>query len=145
MLFNCSKIERFRDVFDYIMYDWDYMYNLSKDKEGIFHVNKLSIGQNFVTYKTDSHELAEGLYDRVCQLYDVLLEERREADDDKYEQLVSWIQERLDSNDITGSFGLEEVPNCERERLLKEFLKRGYTAYLYRDGDSIMILEKDNN
>jgi len=144
MFFNCGKITTFREVFDYISYDWDYMYTLSKDKEGIFHVNKLSIGPNFVTYKTESHELAEGLYERVSQLYDIMQETPREADDDAYNQLVGWIQGRLDSDDLTGSFGLEKVPMEERLRLVKDFEKKGYKTFLYQDSKSIMILEKDS-
>lgn len=75
MLHNSNKIETFKEVFDFITYDWDYPYTLTKDKEGVFHVNKLSIGRNFVQYKTESHELAEGLYERVEKLYKVIKEE----------------------------------------------------------------------
>lgn len=76
MMFNCGKITTFREVFDYIMYDWDSLYCLTKSKDGIFNVNKLYIGPNFVQYKIDCHELEEGLYDRVNQLYLLLNEEK---------------------------------------------------------------------
>lgn len=143
MDFNCEKITTFRDVFDYICYDWDHLYTLSKDKDGIFHVNKLSIGPNFVVYKMDSHELEEGLYDKVSQLYEIMQVETREPNSDSYNQLVGWIQGRLDSEDACGSFGLEKVPLAERKQLVKDFEKKGYSTYLYQDSKSIMILEKD--
>jgi len=144
MFFNCEKIETFKEVMDQITYDWDYSYTLSKDNEGIFHVNKLSIGPNFLVYKTECSELAAGLYDRVSQLYDLLQETPREADDDAYNQLVGWIQGRLDSEDPTGSFGLDKVPLEERQRLVQDFEKKGYKTFLYQDSKSIMILEKDS-
>jgi len=142
MFFNGDKITTFREVFDWIVYDWDNMYTLSKDKEEVFHVNKLSIGKNFLVYKTESYELAEGLYDRVSQLYNTMQETPREENEDAYNQLVGWIQDRLDSDEPTGSFGLEDVPLEERKRLVKDFEKKGYKAYLYMDYKSIMILEK---
>jgi len=142
-MFNCGKLETFREVFDYITYDWDYLYTLSKDNDGVFHVNKLSIGKDFLVYKTDCHEIAEGLYDRVSQLYELMQESPRESDEDAYNQLVSWIQSRLDSDDMTGSFGLEKVPLEERKRLVKDFEKKGYRTYLYRDEKSLMVLEKE--
>jgi len=144
MFFNCGKIETFREVMDQITYDWDYSYTLSKDNEGIFHVNKLSIGPDFLVYKTECSELAVGLYDRVSQLYDLLQETPRESDKDAYNQLVGWIQGRLDSEDPTGSFGLDKVPLEERQRLVQDFEKKGYKTFLYQDSKSIMILEKDS-
>lgn len=143
MFFNCSKITTFREVFDWIAYDWDHLYTLSKDKDGVFHVNKLSIGKDFLVYKTESHELAEGLYERVEQLYATMQEIPREPSDDAYNQLVGWIQDRLDSDELTGSFGLEDVPLEERKRLVKDFEKKGYRSFLYMDDKSIMILEKE--
>lgn len=143
MFFNCEKITTFREVFDYISYDWDHMYTLTKNTDGVFNVNKLYIGPNYIQYKTDCHELAEGLYDRVCQLYEIMQETPREANEDAYNQLVGWIQGRLDSDDPTGSFGLEKVPLEERKRLVKDFEKKGYRTFLYMDDKSIMILEKD--
>lgn len=143
MFYNSNKITTFREVFDYICYDWDHHYTLSKDKEGIFHVNKLSIGPDFVTYKTECHELEEGLYEKVSQLYDIMQVEPRAEDSDAYNQLVTWIQNRLDSDDPTGSFGLEKVPLKERKQLVIDFQKKGYHTYLYQDNKSIMILEKD--
>lgn len=142
MFFNCSKITTFREVFDWIVYDWDNMYTLSKDKDGVFHVNKLSIGKDFLVYKTESHELAEGLYERVEQLYSTMQEIPRESSDDAYNLLVERVQDRLDSDDPTGSFGLEDVPLEERKRLVKDFEKKGYRSFLYMDDKSIMILEK---
>ncbi len=143
MNFNCGKITTFREVFDYISYDWDHMYTLSKDKDGVFHVNKLSIGKNFVQYKMECHELAEGLYERVAQLYEVMQETPREPSTDAYNQLVSWIQGRLDTDEFAGSFGLEKVPVEERHRLVADFKEKGYNSYLYMDDKSIMILEKN--
>jgi len=65
MFFNCEKITKFRDVFDYIVYDWDHLYTLSKDQDGVFNVNKLYIAPTYLQYKTDCHELEKGLYERL--------------------------------------------------------------------------------
>jgi hypothetical protein len=142
MFFNCEKITTFREVFDYINYDWDHLYTLTKNKDGVFSVNKLCIGKNFVQYKMDCHELAEGLYERVSQLYDLMQETPREANEDAYNQLISWIQERVDS-DSASSFSLEKVPLEEREKLVNHFEKNGYRSYLYMDHKSIMVQKKE--
>ena len=68
---NGEKITTFREVFDWITYDWDYYYNLSKDKEGNFYVNKLYIEPKYLTYKTECYELAEGLFEKVEELYKI--------------------------------------------------------------------------
>jgi len=142
MFFNGNKIKTFREVFDWIVYDWDHLYTLFKDKDGIYCVNKLYIGPNYLQYKTECYELAEGLYDRVGQLYKIMQETPRESDEDAYNRLVDWIQSKLDSDELTGSFSLEKVPVEERHRLVKDFKKKGYNTYLYMDNKSIMILEK---
>jgi len=142
MFYNCDKITTFREVFEYIIYDWDNLYTLSKDKEGIFYVNKLCIGPNFVTYKTDCHELADGLYDRVSQLYDIMQKTPRKPSDDAYNRLVDEIQDRLDRDKPTCNFMLDDVPLEERKMLVKDFEEKGYRTFLYMDDKSIRILEK---
>jgi len=71
---NCPKIDNFKEVMDWICYDWDYSYTLNKDNKGNFYVNKLYIEPTYLTYKTECSELADGLFDRVQQLYKVINE-----------------------------------------------------------------------
>ena len=74
--YNCEKITTFREVFDYIMYDWDDRYYLKKHNDGVFSLNKLYIGENFLQYKMDCHEIDKSLYDKVEKLYNLLTEEK---------------------------------------------------------------------
>ena len=69
---NISKITTFKEVLDWIMYDWDYNYSLNKDKHGNFYVNKLYIEPKYLTYKTECAELEDGLFERVQELYEVI-------------------------------------------------------------------------
>ena len=138
---NSEKITTFREVFNWIMYDWDNLYCLQKGND-YFFVNKLYITKDKLEYKTESYPLEKGLYEKVNQLYELFQEKPREESEDAYNQLVAWIQDRLDSDDPTGSFALDKVPLDERHRLVQTFIKRGYEAFLYMDNKSIMILEK---
>ena len=64
-----SKIETFKEVFDWIVYDWDHHYNLNRSTEGNFYVNKLYIAPTYLSYKTERYELKEGLFQKVEKLY----------------------------------------------------------------------------
>lgn len=72
---NIDKITTFRDLFSWIAYDIDDNYNLTKDKEGNFFVNKLYIEPQYLTYKTECAELAEGLFEKVQELYQLMLDD----------------------------------------------------------------------
>lgn len=141
MFFNSNKITTFQEVFDYITYDLDDGYALSKGKDGIFYVNKLSIGPNFVQYKTECHELADGLYNKVQKLYDLFQEETRCPNEEEYNKLLESIQNRLPDEN---SFSLIQVPLEERGMLVKHFEKKGYFSYLYKDKKFIRIIKKDS-
>jgi len=67
-----GEINTFREVFDWITYDWDYDYSLGMDKDGNFYVNKLYIEKEYLTYKTECYKLKEGLFEKVQELYEVL-------------------------------------------------------------------------
>lgn len=69
---NGDKITTFKEVMDWIIYDWDYNYSLNKDEDGNFYVNKLYIEPKYLTYKTECYELNEGLYNKVDQLYTLI-------------------------------------------------------------------------
>ena len=75
MDFNAEKIETFKDLMDEVVYDWEFNKdNLRLSEDGVFHMNKTSIGKNFLEYKTECHELADGLYDKLYKLYEMLNE-----------------------------------------------------------------------
>jgi len=68
------KINTFEEVFDWICYDYEKKYGLNIDSEGNFHVNKLYISKNNLSYKTESYDLEEGLFEKVEKLYSLLHE-----------------------------------------------------------------------
>ena len=69
---NCKKIENFKEIMDWICYDWDSHYSLNKDEEGNFYINKLYIEPKYLTYKTECAELADGLFEQVEELYKII-------------------------------------------------------------------------
>ncbi len=71
-----ESIKEFREVFDWIMYDIDSNYNLSKDSKGNFYVNKLHIEPNYLTYKTECYKLEQGLFEKVEKLWELLNEKK---------------------------------------------------------------------
>lgn len=68
---NSPPITTFKELMDEISYDWDSHYTLKKCTNG-FCINKLCIEPKYVIYKTDVYELAEGLYEKVEILYQLL-------------------------------------------------------------------------
>jgi len=73
-----DKITKFRDILDWIIYDWDHKYSLDKDSDGNFYVNKLYIEPKYLTYKTECYELEDGLFNKVEKLYDLI---KRDTDE----------------------------------------------------------------
>jgi len=67
-----GKIETFKEVFDWILYDWDDNYILKKDDEGNFYVNKLYITPEHLMYKTECAGLADGLFEKVEDFWRLL-------------------------------------------------------------------------
>jgi len=68
-----GRIETFKEVFDWIVYDSDFDHNLEKDIHNIgFYVNKLYIDPLYLTYKTECFELAPGLFEKVDALYELI-------------------------------------------------------------------------
>lgn len=69
-----ESIKDFKEVFEWIIYDLDIYYNLSKDEQGNFYVNKLYIEPNYLTYKTECYKLEQGLFEKVEKLWELLNE-----------------------------------------------------------------------
>ena len=70
--FSSSKINTFKELFDHIEYDWSYdPKNLIKDGD-LFVINKTTISREWLQYKTEVHEMAPGLYDKLQVFYDLL-------------------------------------------------------------------------
>lgn len=70
------RIETFREIFDWITYDWDHYYKLNKESDGsAYYVNKLQITPKYLTYKTECYEIAPGLFEKVADLYEVIKED----------------------------------------------------------------------
>ena len=72
---NGPDITEFKDIFNWIIYDLDDGYSLSKDGKGNFYVNKLYIDKKHLTYKTECLEIAEGLFEKVAKLHALLNED----------------------------------------------------------------------
>ena len=64
-----GEIKTFKEVFDWIIYDYEDQYPLSKDNDGNFYVNKLYINETELSYKTELLTLAPGLFSKVEKLY----------------------------------------------------------------------------
>lgn len=62
----------FKDLFNEIIYDWDYNYCLEKTSEGDFKVNKLYIEPTQAFYKTSVYKLEDGVFEKVQALYELL-------------------------------------------------------------------------
>ena len=138
MFYNSGKIDTFKEVLDYIFYDWDYTYTLSKDSEGIFYINKLSIGPNFLNYKTENYEIDKELYNKVNTLYKLLQENTRSENIEEYNKLIIKIQKKLDKNNYC-ELNLARIPMSERKSLEQLFKNKGFTTYLFRDNQYIRI------
>ena len=132
MNYNSSKIETFEEILDYIMYDWDYMYTLSKGDDGVYCVNKLSIGPNFLIYKTECHEIENRLYKKVEKLYNLLQEPTDPASENDISKIKNDIFNYLKNNSSV-SRGVYKIPISSRNSLVEYFKNKGYQAYLYRD------------
>lgn len=64
-----SKISDFKELFDWICYDYEDHYGLKKDSEGNFYINKLYISRDKLTYKTETYDLEKGMFEKVEKLY----------------------------------------------------------------------------
>ncbi|MDB4330283.1 hypothetical protein N9948_01005 [bacterium] len=64
-----KEITDFKEVFEWINYDYEQHYGLNKDANGNFYVNKLYITPTELSYKTELYKLSPGLYDKVNTLY----------------------------------------------------------------------------
>jgi len=64
----------FKEVVDYIAYDWDSNYDLKKDNEGNYYVNKLYITPETLNYKTESYPITKIVFNKVEKLYEMLNE-----------------------------------------------------------------------
>lgn len=71
--YNSNKIETFRKLMDKIVYDWEFdKRNLIKLDDNTYQVNKTTIGRDFVDYKTEYHELASGVFEKLEMFYNLL-------------------------------------------------------------------------
>lgn len=67
-----DKINDFKEVFDWICYDYEQKYGFNRDSDGNFYFNKLYISKDLLAYKTENYSLAPGLYEKVDCLYSLL-------------------------------------------------------------------------
>jgi len=68
---NIEPVKDFRDLIDWIVYDWDHSYSLNKDDKGNFYVNKLYITPTHLTYKTECAELGSGLFEKLDKFWEL--------------------------------------------------------------------------
>jgi hypothetical protein len=69
-----KKIIDFKEIFDWIVYDYDSHYELKRNSAGDFYVNKLTIGKNYLSYKTEHYDIEPDLYYKVEKLYSLFHE-----------------------------------------------------------------------
>lgn len=63
-----------------IAYSWDYAtypYTLHRAEDGLFHVNKLTVGPYWTEYKGHYSKVLPELYQALCRIYAVIEEARR--------------------------------------------------------------------
>ena len=64
-----NKISSFKELMNEITWSWDYpLYDIEKHEDG-YSLNKLFISRNRVSYKTESWELAPGVYREFERFY----------------------------------------------------------------------------
>lgn len=67
---DVPRIDTFKELMNEIMYSYEYpRYELEKDGEHGYFINKLYIERDRVTYKTDVWVLNEGVYESVEAFY----------------------------------------------------------------------------
>lgn len=69
MINAVAKIETFQQLMTEIGYDWDSHYELTRLSDSEFVINKLYIGRERASYKTQNWELAPHLFKYVEMLY----------------------------------------------------------------------------
>ena len=68
-----SKITTFKELMSEIAYSYDYQYNeFSYMGDGEYCLNKLYIGPESVSYKTDYYELAPDVYQKFLVYLELL-------------------------------------------------------------------------
>lgn len=68
-----GHINSFKDLMDHISWNWDYpTYELKRDKDGSFYLNKLYIRRYCVSYKEYNYSLAPHIFDEVIRFYEFL-------------------------------------------------------------------------
>jgi hypothetical protein len=70
--FEEKIITNFLDVFDEIAYDWESQYGMTKHSDGTFSINKLYIGPDYMSYKTQHWTLGPGVFEKVEKFYNLL-------------------------------------------------------------------------
>jgi hypothetical protein len=77
---DASMIKTIDELLHEIAYSWDYAYypqTLLREGDGLFHVNKLTIGPHWTEYKGEYQWLASGLYEALCRIYEVIEKTRK--------------------------------------------------------------------
>jgi len=70
--YNCSEIKTFRELMDWITYDWSFdPENLIKG-DGYYAINKTMIEPDCLTYKTECCKISEDVYKKLEMFYDLL-------------------------------------------------------------------------
>ena len=65
-----TTIDTFKDLMNEIVYSWEYpTYDLQKDSDGNFYLNKLYISPTEVSYKTSNYNLAPGVFEDLERFY----------------------------------------------------------------------------
>lgn len=64
----------FDDLLKEIAYAYEEDYPIRKDKDGIYHIHKLSIGREFAQYKTSIYKLDPKLYNQLEKFFNVKFE-----------------------------------------------------------------------
>lgn len=73
-----ARISSFKELMTEISYSWEYpTYDIYKYDNGMYSLNKLYITKTTVEYKTDTYELAPGVFESFERFYKFLKREER--------------------------------------------------------------------
>lgn len=66
-------ISSFKELMNDIVWSWDYpTYDLQKDKEGNFYINKLYITPSYISYKEDRTKISLEVFQDIERFYEFL-------------------------------------------------------------------------
>lgn len=68
---DIETIDDFDDLMKEVLYAYEDMYPILKQKDGIYVIYKLAIGKNWINYKGHYTRLAPGIYEQLDRFFSI--------------------------------------------------------------------------